>query len=461
MAARVLMIEGDAGRLEAVGRRLRAEGFHVVDARTAAAGLDVARDLPDLVIVDLDLPDESGLEVCRAIKDDPATHALPVVAASARLAGAQGLDRGADAYLAHPVDANVALATIRSLLRLRDAERARTELEAQMLSVERRHRVVTDAATVGLVQVDAQGRVRFMNPAAEAITGHAFAEAEGKALHDVVDGVAIEGEAIRDLRREIRRRDGTSLAVVLSATPIVDRGQRLGAVVEIKDDGERVRSERTRELFLGALGHDLRGPLHAMLIGCDALLDMEGRGSEERAVLETMRRSIQRMNRLIENMLLFAQTIVEGMPVDRRPADLVRIVNSVIGETALRNPGRAIALRGPAQLRGAWDPDRLTQVVDNLVANALRHGEGAIDLALAEEDNDAVLTVHNRGTPIPVEALPFLFDAFRRGGARRSGGVGLGLYIVATIVHAHQGTIEVTSTAEAGTAFRVRLPRRP
>jgi signal transduction histidine kinase len=172
-----------------------------------------------------------------------------------------------------------------------------------------------------------------------------------------------------------------------------------------------------------------------------------------------MRNSIARMNRLIEQTMLLAQSMVEGVPLERRKTDLRKVLGTVINEASLRHAERAIELSGPPALLGDWDPDRLVQVADNLVGNALKYGDGTVTIILAEEGEHAVFEVHNRGTPIPVEAVPTLFDPFRRAD-RRQGGVGLGLYIVDQIVLAHGGTIEVSSNAETGTRFRVRLPRK-
>jgi len=476
----ILIIEDDLGTLDAASQALRGVGFDVTGAHTGAEGLALAREQPDLVVLEMKLPDIDGIEVCRRIKSDPETASVSILALSARPAGAgdraRGLDQGADAYLAHPIDLGELVATARALLRLRLSERARARREARVIAAERGHRTITNTASVGLLQVDGEGRTSFMNPAAEAIAGRAFAEVKGKVLHDVLHGVrrdgtpfplaecpvcsvAMGGDAVRDQRQDIRRRDGTWIPARFSANPIVEDGERLGAVIELEDNSERVRSERARELFLGALGHDLRGPLHAMSIGSEMLLEMPELDAEARRTLERMRTSITRMNRLIDQTLLLVQSMVEGVPLERRETDLRKVLGTIIGEVSLRHGDRAIELRAPPRMIGVWDPDRLVQVVDNLVSNAVKYGDGTVTIDLVEEGEEVVFAVHNRGTPIPDEAVPTLFDPFRRADSRR-GGLGLGLYIVDQIVRAHEGTVEVTSTPEAGTTFRIRLPRR-
>jgi phosphoserine phosphatase RsbU/P len=115
-------------------------------------------------------------------------------------------------------------------------------------------------------------------------------------------------------------------------------------------------------------------------------------------------------------------------------------------------------------LCGEWDPDRLAQVVANLVGNALQHGDGTEVRVLAgAAGDDVVLTVHNRGRAIPFEAQASIFEPLTRYAEIEGGhhtGIGLGLFIARAIVVAHSGTITVASTDDAGTTFEVRLPRR-
>jgi len=115
---------------------------------------------------------------------------------------------------------------------------------------------------------------------------------------------------------------------------------------------------------------------------------------------------------------------------------------------------------------GMWDPDRLAQVVSNLVDNATTHGcvEGPVLVKLADEDRTVTLEVHNAGRPVPSDLMPLLFDPFRRGASRdaaRGEGLGLGLFIANQIVLAHGGSIDVRSSVQEGTSFTVRLPRVP
>ena len=148
-----------------------------------------------------------------------------------------------------------------------------------------------------------------------------------------------------------------------------------------------------------------------------------------------------------------------GIPLNRQPTDLAFLSQSVIEEIRAGHPSARIEVDITGKLTGDWDPARIEQALSNLIANAVQHGGPDVTLTAAEEDLDAVVvTVRNGGRPIPEAQLPTLFEAFRKGDGNPAG-LGLGLFIAREIVHAHEGSIGVTSTAE-GTVFTFRLPRR-
>lgn len=477
---RVLVVEDDPGKRYSIARSLRAQNFEVWEAPTGEEGLARAADLPDVIVLDLQLPDMSGFDVAQRIKSNPATASILVLELTARYGTpsdrVRGLDEGADGYLIHPVDGTELVATVRSLLRLRQAERQRAELAAKLEAGEHRYRTVTETATVGLMQIDTRGICTFMNRAAEVITGRKLAELQGLPLHGVLHpqhgepsaagvpcatgALALDGVPLREVRDSIQCKDGSWIPVRLSASPIIVAGDCVGAVIEVKDDTALVRAERARDLFLGALGHDLRAPLQTVALVTGLLEANPALGPKEHEVLGRLTASTHRMHRLIDQMLVFAQSLVAGIPLERRTTDLAELCAQVVRDATLSSRGRSVELTGASALRGEWDPDRLLQVVDNLVQNALGHGQGPVDVHLADEGSVALLRVRNGGAPIPPSALPTLFDPFQRAGDRTARGSGLGLYIVKSVVSAHGGSVSVESNADA-TTFCVRLPKLP
>ena len=216
---------------------------------------------------------------------------------------------------------------------------------------------------------------------------------------------------------------------------------------------ERER-ERQRELFLGTVGHDLRNPLQTILTATQVLAESQNLKQPEHKLVATIARSTERMRRLIEQLLIFTQGAAGGVPIHRQPVDLHDLCRTVVREHAA---SREIVIDDQLAMQIVVDAQRVVQLLDNLVTNAIRYGKGKITLRLARDANHAVIAVHNHGTPIPPTQLATLFDPYKRA-ASSHGGVGLGLYIVEQISRAHGGTVQVASTAEAGTTFEIRIP---
>lgn len=216
---------------------------------------------------------------------------------------------------------------------------------------------------------------------------------------------------------------------------------------------ERER-ERHRELFLGTVGHDLRNPLHTILSATDLLSRSPALRDSDKKVVATIDRTASRMRRLIDQLLIFTQGVAGGVPVVRETVDLGELARSI---TVDHQSERNIVVDSNVSDPVSLDPHRVGQLLDNLVTNAIRYGTGPITIKLDREPRAVVIAVHNAGPPIPPEAIPTLFDPYRRV-AKSGGGVGLGLYIVDQIARAHGGSVMVGSTEHSGTTFTIRLP---
>jgi signal transduction histidine kinase len=253
----------------------------------------------------------------------------------------------------------------------------------------------------------------------------------------------------------------------------VEDAVRRGVEVSAKLLGELVarrramsNDERARELFVGVFAHDLRNSLAAILVSSELLCTSAARDPGSRTTAEQIARSARLMERLIE-YLLDVTRVRAGVGIALRlaPCALDRLCADAVDEVRGADPRREIRQRVKGDVTTSCDAVRIHELVVNLLTNAFRHGDGGpVDLGVDGSPRELALTVHNGGPPIPAEQLPRLFDPFIQGrptaGGRRSGGLGLGLYIVREIVRAHGGTIDVASEPASGTTFIVRLPRR-
>ncbi|UII74114.1 sensor histidine kinase [Pseudomonas sp. HN11] len=227
--------------------------------------------------------------------------------------------------------------------------------------------------------------------------------------------------------------------------------------------------EASRNVFLGILGHDLRTPLGAILLGADMLRrspTVDERGSRVATQIYT---SVQRASQIVGDLLdLTRCQMGPGIPVKRTEVDLAPICERIVDEIRAFHPDSNILFEANAQAIGSFDGPRMEQVFSNIISNAVQHGDAhtPIKVELAASADTVVFTVHNQGNPIPGDVLPFIFNPMGRFSQRSviehgpTEGLGLGLFIASEIVTSHQGVLEVESDLAMGTVFRATVPLR-
>jgi signal transduction histidine kinase len=211
------------------------------------------------------------------------------------------------------------------------------------------------------------------------------------------------------------------------------------------------------------VSHDLRNPHNAITLSAGVLLQRQGADERTRRTASRIASASERGSRLIQDLLDFTRARVGGLPIHPRSMDVHELVHRVVEEVRSAHPERRIEYQASGDGHGEYDGDRLAQVVTNLVGNALQHSPPGTPVRVATqgEASGIHIVVHNQGRPIPEPLLPKLFEPYRRGpeAAEARGSLGLGLYITQQIVLGHGGSLEVSSTQEAGTTFTVHLPR--
>ncbi|MFO0792060.1 MAG: HAMP domain-containing sensor histidine kinase [Pirellulales bacterium] len=227
------------------------------------------------------------------------------------------------------------------------------------------------------------------------------------------------------------------------------------------------RVDQSRRMFLAILGHDLRNPLTCIKMSAQLASSRTRSDVESSNALYQIENSVQAVLRLVSDLIDFAATgLGAHMPLAMAPVNLELLAREVLDELQAAYPESTLRLDARGDLTCNCDSARFRQVMSNLLDNAVEHGKqhGEVKLALTGDGPHIVLTVSNFGTPIAPDVLPIIFDPLVRDTdvvrKRREGSIGLGLYIAREIVISHGGTIEVTSSAEAGTVFSVHLPRQ-
>lgn len=459
----------------AITRVLRKASFEVSEAGTGAEALErVVTERPDLVLLDVNLPDMSGYEVCRRIKSDPRTARIPVLHMSASSRGSadrvHGLNVGADSYLTEPVEPEVLVATVRAALRAKQAEDAMRAMAEQW-------QATFDAMAEGVALADAVGRIQRWNRSLERLTGCAPEQLAGRYCYDLWDRgeEPLEKAAFQAMAESRRRQEidvehrGRWFHVTLDPVISGGAGEMSGAVYVMGDiTGRKRLEEQFREAqkfesigqLAGGVAHDFNNLLTSILGNASLVLGELDAGHPEREHIEEVMRASNRAADLTRQLLAYAG---KGRFVIRR-LDISQVIEEM--EELLRSAvPRMVDLR--FELSSGLPPveadaSQIQQVVMNLVSNAAEAiGEqpGSIRVATWMKESGpvrcAVIEVEDSGSGMDEHTRAHLFDPFF---STRFAGRGLGLSAVSGIVRVHRGSIDVESAPGRGSTFRVLLP---
>ncbi|QIB51786.1 sensor histidine kinase [Pseudomonas sp. OIL-1] len=220
-------------------------------------------------------------------------------------------------------------------------------------------------------------------------------------------------------------------------------------------------------IFVGMLSHDLRSPLQVMQFGAAKLKKLEEAAETPSRLAPVMISSIYRMKEMLDNLMDFTESrLGTGLKISFGPADLAATSHQLVEEFRSVHQDHSFLHRVSGDCTGTWDALRVAQICQNLISNALQHGDanGEIEVACEGSDDKVILTVKNDGKPIPTSDQNAIFEIstrkhYAQGNPNRN--LGLGLYIVKELVTAHNGSVHVTSSQSAGTIFSVVLPRNP
>jgi signal transduction histidine kinase len=321
-----------------------------------------------------------------------------------------------------------------------------------------------DAALV----VDAEGLVTAANPAAVRLLGEVVGlpftaiglrDAEGREWWACEAAArAMAGVRAVPERRLLLPRDR---AVLLTATYARTAGRFDHAVIAVRDTRARERIERQHADLISTVAHELRSPLTSVKGFTATMLARWDRFGDEqkKQMLEWINNDADRVTRLLAELLDVSRIDSGRVELHTQVVDLAALSHKIVaGRVASGEPVDRFAIVTEGETPEMWlDPDKIEQVLGNLVENALRHGAGAVKLTIMALPDGAEVLVDDEGEGVDPGVAPRIFSKFYRGKASR-GGTGLGLYIVRGMVEAHGGTVAVESRPGGGARFRFRLP---
>ena len=461
--------DNEAGRY-AITRTLERSNFQVKEAASGREALNAVLSEPfDLVILDVNLPDINGIEVCRRIKAEPRTAAIPVLHLTASSVNgadhARGLEAGADSYLTEPVEPEVLVATVRALLRARKAEESARTLG-------RDWQATFDALKDGVALLNIEGRIQRTNRSMARILGNPPVELTGHLMSEFWVGLPREKQpfirALQSGKRETIEFEFGDRQLSVTADPILDEsGAPRGAVELVSDITEKCQLEaqfRESQKFetIGTLAagvaHDFNNLLTSMMGNASLVLTDLPADSPSRERLQDVVRAGQRAADLTRQLLAYSGKGRHFMqPVDLS-AMLVRVQNLIEASVPKKVKLELHLAENLPQIEA--DAGQIQQVLLNLVSNAaeaIGEGTGCITIRTGLAEDWVLLEIRDDGCGMDGETRARIFDPFF---TTKFTGRGLGLAAVSGIVRSHKGAIEVESAPGEGSTFRVLFPMR-
>jgi signal transduction histidine kinase len=500
----VLVVDDNEANRYAVGRTLRAAGFETSDASNGRQALELARTDPDVIVLDVNLPDVNGYEVVRELRGNPATAMIPILHLSASYMRDEdmvfGLDNGANAYLTHPIEPTVFVATIRSLLRVRRLEEERAAATAEW-------QATFDAISDPVLVIDRSGAITRANRAAVSTLARRGGSIIGKpwatamaAAYPGLTTAALDGSVVRRepsvgehaagdrwLRIAIDPMppgvgfDGSFVCVV---TDVSSRKMIETERATLLNDAEVARAQaeaanRTKSEFLATMSHEIRTPINAIL-GYSQILDMGIAGAispDQRLQIDRMRRSASHLLTLVNELLDLAKVESGEMRVDARQAVVDEVIDDALAIARPQALARGITIDAsesrPSKLSFVGDVGRTRQILVNLLSNAVKFSDpgGRIELRseLADPPVDlkagaeryVAITVVDGGIGVRPELQAEIFEPFvqaESGPTRPWGGSGVGLAISRRLARMMGGDVTLESESGHGAVFTLWLP---
>lgn len=481
-----VIIADDNSDMRAYVRELLESRYRIEAVADGQAALEAARrETPDLIVSDVMMPRMDGFALLRALRADSQLREVPTILLSARAgeeAVVEGLDAMADDYLVKPFSARELIARVGAQLQL-----ARLRREAAA-----REHTLLHTAPLGIYLIDADFRIRDVNPTARPMFGD-LTDLIGRDFSDVMHAGGWTQDHADEIVRLFRHtlETGESYATperLMSAAgdakprhyewqinriPLPDG--RFGVVCYFRDISAHVQArmalesaDRQKNEFLAMLAHELRNPLAPIRNAGEILSRTLPADSPGHTMVAMVKRQVAQLTRLVDDLLDVSRITQGRVELQLRTLELGNVISQAIEtaeplfkarrhEVSIVSSYRALYVNG--------DMARLVQCVVNILTNAAKYtdGSGKIQVETRADGTDAVITIADSGAGISAELLPRVFDLFVQGERtldRSLGGLGIGLSVARRLIEMHGGRITAASPGLGqGATFEIHLPR--
>jgi PAS domain S-box-containing protein len=472
---RILIADDEEIFLHTTADLLRRKGYECACAPDATSAANLLRDNRyDLLIADIKMPGNGELEFLHALpRLAPGLPAVVVTAYPSLQSAIQSIQLPVTAYLVKPVAFPELLAQVRTALR-----RIRTKDPHQNDDY---YRHLFDNASDGIVSLSPEGIITDANSGLEALLGWSRRELVGQhyrkfivsslaAIQDSPRSAASAEERWPSTSEErLRHKDGRIMPVEARTNAIRNTaGEFEGFEIVYRDLSARKALEQQRLDFLATLIHDIKNPVGVIWGYAELLMEMarERGAAEEERMLNGLLSNALSINSLVTNYLDLSRIEAGTLPFSKAPIHINPLLTQVSQRYTFDARRRQITIGLQLQedlpeVEG--DTLALERIVTNLLHNAIQETprSGKVTISSRQHDGEVVIAVANTGSSIPPEEVASLFQKYHRiVSSQPHAGTGLGLFIVKTLVDAHNGRVTVESTPDRGTVFSVFLPAR-
>lgn len=514
----IMVVDDNPANLKLLMDILSAAGYKVRPANGGElALLSVEFKMPDLILLDINMADIDGYEVCRRLKAKDRSREIPVIFISALddvKDKVKGFNLGGIDYISKPFQADEVLIRVKNHLQLKKnqiqlektnailmAEIAeREKIEEALFKEKERFKITLLSVGDGVISTDNKGNIEVVNEVAQELLGWSQEEARGKAFEEVVHIIsAITRERCEDPVKKVIdtgriiglanhtvliAKDGKERHIADSAAPIKDgSGSITGVVLVFRDVTEEMNKQeeiiRSKEevavanaantaksQFLANMSHEIRTPMNGFL-GMIQIMEMTELTPKQREYMQIVRTSSDALLKIINDILDYTKIEVGKMTLEKIPFQLRTVINDVASLFKLSAVGKGlslnVAIEDDVPEKFIGDPFRLRQIISNLIGNAVKFTKaGHIDIFVGimavqnDQDIKIEFIIKDTGVGIPEDKKDILFESFSQvdnSNTRHYSGTGLGLAIAKSLVELMEGEIWVESQEGAGSSF--------